>query len=315
MLFILTPLWLAIWAGIDLARPARRDLQPYHREFLAHPQNHGVRVEPFTTRDGTPCLLTIPNGSLGKRGHILRSQLNERGVRLPKSGQTIGTIVLIHGRNGRKEDYLPVAERFCSVGFRCLMPDMPAHGENKKPTASYGVKEAQIPLNSLQEAAVRFGFPMEPAALLGISMGGSIAVHATQHQPSPWKALVVISSFDSLPAVAVHHSRRMNFAGLGPASLPVSSYFYQILSGTKFEDIKPSQHMRSVSIPTFIAHGDKDQTVPIESGRRLYQSLPPSTTKHWLEVPGAGHNNILITDYPIYADIAEWFLRHIATQR
>jgi len=290
-------------------------LQAYHKDFLANQQTHGVRVEPFTAEDGTPCLLTVPAGTPGRRGQILRAQLAERGLRLPAPGQSMGTIVLIHGRNGRKEDYLPVAERFCAVGFRCLLPDMPAHGENEKPTASYGVNEAPIPVRCLQGASTRFGFPMESAALFGISMGGSIAVHATQHQPSPWKALVVISSFDSLPAVAEHHSQRMNIAGLGPSSLPVSGFFYHLLSGTKFDEINPCLHARSISIPTFIAHGDKDQTVPIESGRRLYQNLPPSTTKQWLEVKGADHNNILITDYPIYADIAEWLMRHTTNQR
>jgi hypothetical protein len=31
----------------------------------------------------------------------------------------------------------------------------------------------------------------------------------------------------------------------------------------------------------------------------------------WIEVPGAGHDNVLTTTYPIYADIAGWMLRHV----
>lgn len=36
--------------------------------------------------------------------------------------------------------------------------------------------------------------------------------------------------------------------------------------------------------------------------------------KQWLTVPGAGHNNVLVTDYPLYAAVGEWLLRHITPQ-
>ena len=44
------------------------------------------------------------------------------------------------------------------------------------------------------------------------------------------------------------------------------------------------------------------------AGQRLYDSLPDTTTKKWQEIPGAGHDNVLITDFPIYAEIAEWMM-------
>jgi hypothetical protein len=44
------------------------------------------------------------------------------------------------------------------------------------------------------------------------------------------------------------------------------------------------------------------------SGKRLFDAFPEP--KRWVEVPGAGHDNVLVTDFPIYAEIAEWFLAH-----
>jgi hypothetical protein len=32
----------------------------------------------------------------------------------------------------------------------------------------------------------------------------------------------------------------------------------------------------------------------------------------WIEIPGADHDNVLITDFPIYAAIAEWMFKHVA---
>jgi len=31
----------------------------------------------------------------------------------------------------------------------------------------------------------------------------------------------------------------------------------------------------------------------------------------WLEVPEAEHNNILVTDFPLYAAMAHWLLEHV----
>ena len=34
----------------------------------------------------------------------------------------------------------------------------------------------------------------------------------------------------------------------------------------------------------------------------------PNENKKLITVKGADHNNILVTDYPLYAEMAEWFL-------
>lgn len=60
--------------------------------------------------------------------------------------------------------------------------------------------------------------------------------------------------------------------------------------------------------------GRKEDFLPVigmDSGRCLYESLPAGTLKKWVEIPGAAHDNVLITSYPIYADLAEWMLRHV----
>jgi pimeloyl-ACP methyl ester carboxylesterase len=66
-----------------------------------------------------------------------------------------------------------------------------------------------------------------------------------------------------------------------------------------------------IRIPTLIAHGTADQVISIDSGRRLFDSLAADINKKWVEIPGAGHDNVLVTDYQIYADIAEWMLQHV----
>ncbi|MCF7674526.1 MAG: lysophospholipase [Akkermansiaceae bacterium] len=310
----LTVCGIVLWSGWKLASPTRRPLQDYHREYLAHSAAHGLKIEPFTTADGTPCLACTPDptGHLGERGTKIRNQLATRGFALRSPGQIVGTLVLLHGRNGRKEDYLPIAERFCAAGFRCLIPDLPAHGEHPTATTTYGVREAGLPARVLAEASLKFAFDPQPAGLMGMSMGGSVAVHAAALPDAPWRALVVISSFDSLPAVMTGQATRRAGRLLGPPWAAAAAAVFRLRTGLSVDAIRPDRQAAAIRIPTFIAHGTADSIVPHDSGRSLFDSLPPATTKQWTEVPGADHHNVFITDFPIYADTAAWLLTHLA---
>lgn len=304
---------LALWAGSEIASPERRGLQEYHREFLADPAGHGVELAAFTLADGTPCLMCAPHsgGKLGERGLKVRAQLEERGMVLAQPGLIAGTLVLVHGRRGRKEDYLLIAERLCAAGFRCLLPDLPAHGDHPAAQAGYGMREAELPARVLAEAAERFGFEPRPAGLFGISMGGSVAVHSAARADAPWRALVVIASFDALAPVVEHQAAKMFGAWSGAAWAGTAGAVYEMRAGVALRDILPAEKAASLTMPTLIAHGSADRVVPVSAGRSLFAALPAGLEKKWIEIPGADHDNVLITEFPIYAEVAEWMLRHV----
>lgn len=301
-------------AASAIASPPRRKLSDDHREFLAHPERHGLRIDRFTSADGTPCLVCTPAGTPGDRGRRIRQQLSERGISPPPFGAVRGTLVLLHGRRGRKEDYLPIAERLCASGFRCVIPDLPAHGDHPSATATYGVREADLPARVLGEAARRFSFEARPAGLLGMSMGGSVAVHAASRPDAPWRALVVISSFDSFPPVLDGQARGYAGSALGAPLAIAAGAIYQQQTGLDPQRIQPHLHAARIGIPTLVAHGTKDQVIPLAAGRRLFDALPEPARKHWVEVPGAGHDNVLVTPFPIYAEIAAWMTCHASAQ-
>jgi pimeloyl-ACP methyl ester carboxylesterase len=303
---------LAFWSGSEIASPKRRPLMDYHRDFLTSQSAHGIRIEPFTTSDGTPCLMVTPDGNPGERGGIIRQQIGARGITHPRFGMISGTLVLTHGRKGRKEDYLPIAERLCAVGFRCLIPDLPGHGDHPSAIATYGVGEAGLPARVLDEASRKFGFEPRPAGLMGMSMGGSVAVHAADQTDAPWKALVVVASFDSFPSVINGQAVRYSGVALGSVWADATDSVYHWKSGIRMKDIQPARRAASIRIPTLIAHGTADRVISIDGGRRLFDSLPADISKKWIEIPGAGHDNVLVTDYPIYADIVEWMLRNVS---
>ncbi|NJM38525.1 MAG: alpha/beta fold hydrolase [Akkermansiaceae bacterium] len=301
-------------AGLEIASPPRRALVDYHHEYLSNSVAHGILIEKFTASDGTPCLVCVPepNGMLGSRGIKIREQLLARGLTLQPPGKMIGNLVLNHGRKGRKEDYLPIAERLCAAGFRCIIPDLPAHGDHPTKLATYGVREAGINTRILSEAAQKFHFDQQPTGLLGMSMGGSVAIHDAALADSPWKALVIISSFDFIPNVI--ESQASSYVGdtLGRSLASGAAFVYQQKTSMPLTAIEPRSHAVKIKIPTLIAHGTGDQVIPLSCGRALFNSFSNAADKKWIEIPGANHDNVLVTDYPIYAEIAEWMLRYVA---
>ena len=312
-LFLITA--LCLWAGDQLASPTRRPLQDYHREFLADPAAHGVIVESFNLSDATPCLMVQPraDGKLGTRGLKLRDQFKTETIALPTAGQVIGTLVLVHGRKGRKEDYLLIAERLCAVGFRCILPDMPAHGEHPGAYATFGIREADIPARALQETAEKFMFTPVPAGLIGMSMGGAVSMQAAARPDQPWQALIILSSFDRLESVIQKNVSDRIGSFLGNVWADMAGWVYQWKTGIAISDIRSDLAAAKIMIPTLVAHGTSDRVIPHESGKRLYAALPETMKKQWIDVPEADHDNVLITDFPIYATVAKWMLHHVTS--
>jgi len=310
---------VAVWHGsTELMMPTRRPLQDYHRDWLERSFDHGMSIQAFTAMDGqVPCLLAMPDASVGlsKRGETVRRQLQERGISLEPFGATFGSIVLLHGRNGRKEDLLPVAERFCAVGFRCVIPDLPAHGESPLPVVRFGTSdfEASIPARVLAEANERFGLQTDAAGLWGMSMGGAFLARAASLPEAPWKALVVVCSFHSLDAVV--EQKAASYASIAaPLFANIIGGLCLARGGIDPATAQPAQWAASVSAPVFIAHGDKDSLIALSQGRQLFEAYG-STDKVWTVVKDGDHDRILVTEHPLYAEMSEWYWKYLSPGR
>lgn len=305
---------LVWYASSRLITPARRPLQDYHVEFLAKSAEHGVSVEAFKVRtsDGfeTPCLLCEPlvsPSTTAAKGAKIRSELQAQGLKLEPWGAIKATLVLLHGHKGRKEDYLPVAERLCAAGFRCILVDLPGHGEHPATFATFGHGEASLPSEVFQDAAKRFQFKPAPAGLFGISQGGAIAIQAAARPQDGWFAIAELSGFASLQEVI--HDQAVQY--FGPLREPAEALVYALVkhrAGFEPSAIRPvDAAARLNSIPVLIGHGDADRFIQPHHARALFQAVP-SARKQFLNVPGAGHSDVLITPAQVYATVGRFFL-------
>ncbi len=312
-LVVVVPTGLLWEASTQLVAPPRRPLMDYHQDWLTNQAQHGIHVTATHCLDGkVPCLFVTPDPAAGpaQRGQLLRSQLVNQGYPLPSYGQVQGTLVLLHGRRGRKEDLLPVAERFCAAGFRCLLPDLPAHGESPVESLHFGrsALETSLPSEVLAEMSRQYGFPSQPASLWGMSMGGCFAIRNASQHPDLWNSLVIVSSFDDLETLVEEQSTN-RLGPLGPAFASLTQRLAILRGGVRTGEITPAQWAHQISAPVLVAHGDVDHLISKERGRRLFDGFG-GREKRWVEVKGGDHNNVLITPMPLYSTMAAWFLDH-----
>jgi len=249
-------------------------VQDYHLEWLDHAEQHGISIKQTVCLNGAiPVLLVEPRLPLGDRGLKIREQLKQRGISVKPVDQLDitpdQTIVLLHGRNGRKEDLLAVAERFCAVGLRCLLIDMPAHGDSEVETVQFGASawEQDLPYQVLLECSEKFVFSPDQASLWGMSMGGSFANSALADvdHGAHWRSAVIVCSFDQLGKVVHDQCKSSLLTG-------IISKVTQSFGGARLHDVSPAQWVENVTTPVMVVHGNADTLISHERGQALFNA-------------------------------------------
>jgi len=84
---------------------------------------------------------------------------------------------------------------------------------------------------------------------------------------------MLLSAWDRLDTVA-----RLHFPG----------WMVGALLSERYDSVEAA---KQIAAPALLVHGDRDTIIPVDLGRRLYAALPGE--KRWIEVEGAGHNDLL----------------------
>jgi fermentation-respiration switch protein FrsA (DUF1100 family) len=118
----------------------------------------------------------------------------------------------------------------------------------------------------------------------GESLGAAVALGLAVEEPPA--ALILRSPFTSLHEVAVVH--------------------YPVLPRLLADRYPSIDRIRSVHVPVMVIAGDRDDTVPEEMSRRLYDAA--NEPKKFVLVPGAGHNDKEFVDGARMLDEIQGFL-------
>jgi len=286
-------LWIS---SSKLLTPTRRALEPRHLAQLSQPAEYGLSLAPFAvaTEDGASldaCLVTAAD----QPGKAEKSRRMAERLGLPYGTATRprGTVFLLHGRSGIKEDMLAIAERFVAAGYRCVVYDARCHGQSGGSVCTFGHREtrdfSRVIDAACERISARDGDPGQLCAV-GVSLGASVILQSLPREKR-LAAVVAVAPFATLSEV-VQHAAKRNIHSRIPAWLIAGT----LRTGgwrAGFDPfrIAPLDGLRSTSTPVFFVHGALDGVIPSEHSQRLHAAA--SGTKALRIVPDGNHGNVL----------------------
>ncbi|MHB2020186.1 MAG: alpha/beta hydrolase, partial [Candidatus Xenobia bacterium] len=163
---------------------------------------------------------------------------------LPNRGRTI---VLLHGRNGNKSQYVECATRLHGMGYQVLLLDQRAHGESSGVIHTFGVRERE------DVAYVLDAFGEPDVILLGFSLGAAVSLQMLEH---PCVAAAIADSpFADLPSVL--HWRRSQLRIPHWPFAPLSHCFVRWLAGFDVQQVSPLEIASRTDKPVLLIHGGR----------------------------------------------------------
>ncbi len=192
---------------------------------------------------------------------------------VPAPGAALATLYL-HGNAGNLTHRLRALERIRAAGSSVLILDYRGYGKSQgRPTESGLYEDATAGYRHLREK----GYPPPRIVLHGESLGTAVAVDLAAREPCA--GLILEAPFSSAADVA---ARILPL--LGPA----------VIRG-----FNSKAKIGRARTRTLIIHGDRDEVIPLELGKALFDAARPPKT-FWT-VRGAGHNNLADVAGPEYA--------------
>lgn len=198
-----------------------------------------------------------------------------------------GVLILLHGYGACKADLLDLAAAFHQEGpFHLLLLDFRAHGDSGGKWVSFGAREVLD-----VEAALSFlaGNPETrsfPIGCFGVSMGGAVALLTAVRSPAI-RAVVVDSAYADL-AKAIARTQWLTYHIPRIPLGQMCVWGTELRLGCGLGSLSPVRVVnRLAPRPLMVVHGMKDEGVPPEEGKALYEAAG-YPKELWL-VPGAGH--------------------------
>jgi uncharacterized protein len=171
-------------------------------------------------------------------------------------------VVVFHGNAGNIAGRIPMAEAFARERLETLLVDYRGFGRSEGKPSEEGLYRDG-------EAAWAWAARQSlPVVLYGESLGGAVAIEiAAHHRPA---LLVAQSTFTSLKEMAGR-------------LFPLGDHLVR-------ERYASLEKIGRVTAPVLVVHGDRDELVPYEMGRRLFEAV--RGPKQLMTVRGAGHNDL-----------------------
>ena len=209
------------------------------------------------------------------------------GWYIPGASDTDITWLWFHGNGGnighRVEEIAQIHQR---LGVNLFIFDYQGYGKSSGgPSEQATYRDARAALQYLNS---RSELSQDRVVYFGRSLGAAVSIELAIKNPPMGMILVApFASLNDMAKIAFPH-------------IPFATW----LAGNRFNSLA---RINQVTAPTIIIHGERDETVPVAQGRKLYQAT--NQPKHFLGLPTAGHNDTNTAGGNLYWDsLAEFLL-------
>lgn len=197
-----------------------------------------------------------------------------------KPGQP--TLLYFHGNGGALDDRRERIRAYLDLGRGVYMMSYRGYsGSTGQPTERANVADAKLAYDAL----LREGVAAKDILIYGESLGTGVAVQLAREKPT--LGVILDSPFTSVAERA---------ADFYPW-LPV-----RLLMTDRYDSLSVIGEVRT---PLFILHGEADEIVPVDMGRKLFAHA--NEPKEIVTLPGAGHNDHFM--YGSFEAINAWIDR------
>ena len=204
---------------------------------------------------------------------------------IPAKTPSKRTLVILHTRGGTRQDTLEFGLPLWQAGFNLAVIDLRGHGNSGGKYFTFGYHEWQDVSGLLNYLEARQDGSATDVTLIGISAGGAVVVSAAARDPRI-KRLVTIASFADLGETIQQQ-------------VPWLPEFWRIRAIQEAERIghfevkatSPVHAIQTVKCPVLIVHGAEDTYIPLEDGKKLFESA--TSRKEFHAIAGASHENML----------------------
>jgi uncharacterized protein len=191
-------------------------------------------------------------------------------------------ILLFHGNGEITADYDDIGPLYNHAGMNLLVTDYRGYGwSSGSPSVTSMLGDAETLFLETQNW-LKFNEYNGPLFLMGRSLGSVPAIDlATRHEDDIRGLILESAIADTIPL-----SKTIGF-DLDPDTF------------TEEDGFRNLQKIESVTKPTFIFHGARDEIISAAEAEKL-QSHSGARTKEFVVIPGAAHNTMILTGGKLY---------------
>ena len=213
-------------------------------------------------------------------------------VIVPK-GEKIGTILHFHGNAQNISAHFLFVAWFSEFGYEVISFDYRGYGQSSGKPTREGLNidgKAMIELLESRKA---------PYFIVAQSLGGAVAIPAIASAASTnLKGLVLDSTFASYRGIA-----RCKLA-----QHPITWALQWPLSYLVTDDLSPIDSVSDLKVPILQYQSEKDQVVPFEQGRKLFDSFKEEQI--FVSLKRNGHTTAFLPPFkPYHDDLLAWLCR------